>query len=327
MVSVFLGGGTPSLWEPEWIGRTLQCIREEINLAPDAEISMEMNPNECSEELMSQVHSMGVNRVSLGVQSLQGDLLRSMDRLHSPEQALQALEWLRKSNFRSWSADLIFGLPGQELSGWVNELNTLLSTGVPHVSAYNLMVEPGTPLLQRLERGQVELPEESVQVAMLTEGRRILRDAGFLAYEFSNFCQPGHESVQNGIYWDGTDYLGIGAGAHGFLWTGESGVRQSNIRKFGSYMDAIERNGKAPDFQEEIDPHTHAIELLMTGLRRKTGVSLEVISRKTGMDVAAHWEAVFCELTEAGHLQQDGETLVLSEAAIPLSDGIFVEFF
>ena len=127
---------------------------------------------------MSQVHSMGVNRVSLGVQSLQGDLLRSMDRLHSPEQALQALEWLRKSNFRSWSADLIFGLPGQELSGWVNELNTLLSTGVPHVSAYNLMVEPGTPLLQRLERGQVELPEESVQVAMLTAGRPILRDAG-----------------------------------------------------------------------------------------------------------------------------------------------------
>ena len=327
VISVFLGGGTPSLWEPAWIGRTLACIQDQGGLAPDAEISMEVNPNECSPELLDAVHSMGVNRVSVGVQSLRSDLLHSMDRLHSPEQALQALEWIGSRGFKSWSADLIFGLPGQEIATWTEDIHTILTTGAPHISAYNLMVEPGTLLRQRVERGHVELPEDSVQVEMLQVGRSLAREQGFIPYEFSNFCQPGHDSLQNRLYWDGSDYLGIGAGAHGFRWSGQSGVRQSNIRKFGAYMNAVEQTGYAPDFREDIDPLTHAIELMMTGLRRDTGVSLSTIKTKTGIDVETVWEPILSDLLDEGHLVRDGEKWILAEDSIPLSDGIFVRFF
>ena len=327
VVSVFLGGGTPSLWDSNQVERVLQTVRDQYNLDPSAEITMEMNPNETSEKGLDAILEAGCNRVSLGVQSLRDPLLQKMDRRHTAQQAIEALGWLPGRGFNSWSADLIFGLPGQTLAVWEEDLRTLLSLEVPHLSTYNLMVEPTTPLHRMVHQGKVELPEDDVQVQMLMSGRALVREHGLTPYEISNSALPGHESIHNSLYWTGSPYLGIGAGAHGFIPREGGGRRQMDIRKFTEYMRHIQETGAAVGTWEEVSAETHGVELLMTGLRRSEGVHLGELSDQTGLDIDGLYATPMSRLVEAGLLQRQGERIQLTEASIPVSDAIFLEFF
>lgn len=325
--SIFLGGGTPSLWETSQVKRVLDVVKEQFSLSNNVEISVEMNPNETSPEILDGFRKAGCNRVSLGIQSLRDDLLKNMARRHSARQAIEALRWIKKAGFNSFSADLIFGLPGQSLDMWTEDLQQVLEMGVPHLSTYNLMVEHGTPLYLQVKRGQVSLPEDNLQVDMLTEGRKLIRQSGLSPYEISNSAIQGHESVHNEVYWSGAAYLGVGAGSHGFLPESGGGKRQANIRKFTHYMNAIDEKGTAIQEEETVDPSTHAIELMMTGLRRTDGVDIAEVAHQTLHNRDKLFRGEIEELVREGLLERIASRLVIPEEHIPVSDSIFLRFF
>ena len=325
--SIFLGGGTPSLWLTEHVKDVLQVVRDHFQLTTDVEVTVEMNPNETSPEILDGFIEAGCNRVSLGVQSFRDDLLKRMDRRHSSYQAIQALRWIQSSGFRSWSGDLIFGLPGQSLEIWLEDLEQLLDLGVPHLSTYNLMVEQGTPLYLQVQRGQVTLPEDELQVEMLVKGREVIRQKGREPYEISNSSIPGHESLHNQLYWDGSPYLGIGAGSHGFIPNGAGGRRQSNIRKFTEYITSATHTGSAVQSEEKVDAATHAVELIMTGLRRTRGIDLSEVGQRTRLNPDSIFPAQIDALLEEGLLISSRNRLFIPEKHIPVSDAIFLRFF
>jgi oxygen-independent coproporphyrinogen-3 oxidase len=327
IISIFLGGGTPSLWDTRQVSRVLQTVREHYTVDPHAEVTMEMNPNETSEAGLDAILEAGCNRVSLGVQSLRDPLLKKMDRRHSAHQAIEALSWLPNRGFKSWSADLIFGLPGQTLEVWEEDVQSLLDTGLPHLSTYNLMVEARTPLHRMVQQGKVVLPKDEDQVQMLMVGRELVRRQGLEPYEISNSARPGHESIHNNLYWNGNPYLGIGAGAHGFLPKEGGGRRQMNIRKYAEYMRSVLANGTAIETWENVSPETHGIELLMTGLRKTEGIHIGTLNDRTGLPIDHIFKEQFTDLVKEGLLIQSGDWLRLTEESIPVSDAIFLKFF
>ena len=347
IVSVFFGGGTPGLWGPEPVGRVLRAAEAALGITDlDAlEVTIEVNPGECDEDMLRGYRQVGVNRVSFGVQSLDDRLLAAVDRIHRAEEAREALRMAPRCGFERWSCDVMFGLPGQSLARWERDLREIVSLGPSHVSAYNLIVEEGTPLALYVRDGKVKLPPDSRQVRMLERGRELLEEAGLARYEISNFARPGQESIHNLLYWTGRPYLGLGAGAHSFVSSrtgatdgadaaaGEHGVpgavgrRTTNVRKFGEYMAAVNRGGRALAFEEAIDPLTHVRERLMTGLRLDRGVDLDDIRAVTGIDVLDRFSGEVGALRAEGLLALDGATLRLTEQAVAISDAVFRRFF
>lgn len=330
LVSIFFGGGTPGLWGPGPVGRVLRAVELALGV-PDLEaleVTIEVNPGECDEAMLRGYREQGVNRVSFGVQSLDDRLLKAVDRIHSAEEAREALRAAPRAGFERWSCDVMFGLPGQSLARWERDLREIVSLGPSHVSAYNLIVEEGTPLARFVRDGKVKLPPDSRQVRMLERGRELLAEGGLPRYEISNFARPGQESVHNLLYWTGRPYLGLGAGAHSFVAGGPAlGRRSTNIRKFGEYMDAVTRDGVASAFTEDIDPETHVRERLMTGLRLDRGLDLEDVRAVTGVDVRAMFPRELRGLLADGLLIDDGATLRLTERAVAISDSVFRRFF
>ena len=183
----------------------------------------------------------GCNRVSFGVQAMEDGLLRSMDRIHTVDDARDAMRAAAAVGFESWSADLIFGLPGQTMERWASDLREVLSFSPPHLSVYNLMVEPGTPLAMMVRDAKVHLPPDELQLEMLAFGAEEIARHGLTRYEISNFSLKNHHSRHNLLYWTGRPYLGLGAGAHGFVQNTENpqvlAKRQVNIRKYSEYMN------------------------------------------------------------------------------------------
>lgn len=332
LVSVFFGGGTPGLWGAEAVGRVLRAVEGAFGGVDALEVTIEVNPGECDEGMLRAYREVGVNRVSFGVQSLDDTLLLAMDRIHTADEAREALRAVGRAGFRRWSCDLMFGLPGQTVTRWERDLAEVVALGASHVSAYNLMVEEGTPLARFVRDGKVRLPPESRQVRMLERAVAVLGKAGVGRYEISNFARPGEESVHNLLYWTGRPYLGIGAGAHSFVPgvgggnLASLGRRSTNVRKFGEYMDAVGREGVAIAFSEEIDPETHVRERLMTGLRLDRGLDVEDVLAVTGIDVRERFERVLRGLIRDGLLVDQG-TLRLTPQAVAVSDSVFRRFF
>ena len=231
--TLYLGGGTPSLWEPSELGRFLTALRAAPGLAPGAELTLEANPAEVTPDRVAAWRDLGVNRVSLGVQALDDPMLRSADRLHDAATAERALDLIATAGFASWSADLIFGLAQQTLANWDQTLSRALAFAPPHLSVYALTVEPRTTLARQVRDGAVTLPGDSVQVRMLFRARERLRAAGYVHYEVSSYAKPGHRAVHNSSYWEMRPYLGLGPGAHGFA----PPERRTNVRRPRQYIE------------------------------------------------------------------------------------------
>lgn len=332
LVSVFLGGGTPGLWGPGPVGEVLRAVERHFGALGGAEVTIEVNPGECDEAMLRAYREeSGCNRVSFGVQALSDPLLVAMDRIHSADEARAAMRAVVRAGYARWSADLIFGLPGQSLDRWEQDLRELIDHGPPHVSVYNLMVEPGTPLHRFVRDGKVRLPPDDLQLAMLERGREILEAAGLARYEISNFAVPGQHSVHNLLYWTGRPYLGLGAGAHSFVPaaadTGALGLRRGNVRKYTEYMATAGRTGRAVAFEEAISPLVHVQERLMTGLRLDAGLDTADVERYTGLDPADVFDKVAAALAADGLLATDGARWRLTAQAVPISDAVFARFF
>lgn len=241
ITSIFFGGGTPGEMEPEAVGAMVAAVRMIGPLAEDAEVTLEANPATLLAERMADFRAAGVTRLSLGVQSFLGDELKFLDRLHSPEAAAACVKAARRARFDSASIDLIYGLPGQTGPEWAQSLRQALALEPDHISCYSLTVEEGTVLAARVERGEVPAPDPDIVAAMYESACEALHLAGYEHYEISNWARRGHRSRHNVCYWTEGDYLGTGAGAHGYL----AGTRYENVAHPAAYIQAIGERQRA----------------------------------------------------------------------------------
>jgi len=241
VTSIAFGGGTPGEVPPTDIAAIVGAIRVAAPLAPDAEVSLEANPGTADRAHFARLRAAGVTRLSLGAQSFDAAELHFLDRIHSPQAIVAAFNAAREAQFRSVSLDLIYGLPGQARSAWQSNVEQGLSLSPDHLSLYALTIEPGTPLAARVDHGEVESPDPDLVADMYEWSAARLASAGFEHYEISNWARPGHRSCHNQVYWNDGDYIGIGAGAHGYV----DGTRFENVAHPRAYMDLVAKEGRA----------------------------------------------------------------------------------
>ena len=262
--SLYFGGGTPSLWDPACIEAVVGAVRTNPGLRDGAEVTLEANPEDVHGESCKRWLDAGINRLSLGIQSTRERFLKAADRRHDETTAVQAIETVVAAGFDSFSVDLIFGLAGQKVEDWRLELDRILDFDIPHLSVYGLTVEPRTVLALQVNRGQVVLPDDGDQHDMFMMTRHRLRQAGYDHYEVSSYARPGHRAIHNSGYWEWRPYLGLGAGAHGFVGR----RRWENIGRPSRYISTC-LDGYLPVKTDEVLPvETCAFERLMVGLRR-----------------------------------------------------------
>lgn len=270
--TVYLGGGTPSQLSVEQISAILQTIRQHYCLMPDAEITMEANPGDLSLDMLTNLRQTGVNRLSLGIQSFHDDQLRLIGRRHDAQQAIQAVHMAQQAGFDNLSIDLIYGLPGQTMEIWTEDINMALSLDVQHISAYCLSYEEGTRMSQMRNSGQIAEMDEDLQLQMYDTLVDRLTQEGFLHYEVSNFAKPGHHSRHNSSYWNDTPYIGIGAGAHAY-------DGQTRSWWIGNLQDYIQQS-LAHQLQyesERLTPADRVNERIMLSLRTANGLELSTL--------------------------------------------------
>ncbi|MGI8794959.1 MAG: radical SAM family heme chaperone HemW [Acidimicrobiales bacterium] len=264
--SVFFGGGTPSLLP----GHLLLEILGAIGTIPDAEVTVECNPETVTAELLTQYRAGGVNRLTFGVQSMQPSTLASLGRQHDPAEAVRAIGLARSSGFDSFNVDLIYGAAGETIEDWRATLDAVAALDPPHVSAYALTVEPGTPLAEDSARH----PDDDDQAAKYLMTEEVLSGAGLANYEISNWAKPGHECRHNLLYWSQGNYRGIGCAAHSH----KDGRRWWNVRTPERYIAAIERGESPLAVEEVLDADTRQVELHQLSLRTRDGVPTDALS-------------------------------------------------
>ena len=286
VTSVFFGGGTPSLMAPGTAEAVLTRIAQRWQLAGDAEVTLEANPNSVEAARFAGFRAAGVNRVSIGVQALEDRALRFLGRAHDAAEARRAIGAARR-HFDRFSFDLIYARPGQTIGTWVPELREALTMAGDHLSVYQLTIEPGTAFHAAHARGDVVLPDEDAAAELFETTQEVLAAAGLPAYEISNHAPPGAECRHNLVYWRYEDYVGVGPGAHGRLTTDGKKLATRQERAPETWLAAVRDRGHATAEAREVAPRDAAEEALMMGLRLTGGIAAESFRARTGLDLDA----------------------------------------
>lgn len=276
LTSIFFGGGTPSLLTATQLGRILNKLREKIPLHPECEISLEANPGTLTPEQLSGYRALGVNRVSLGVQAFQAELLAACGRLHGVEEVYEAVHDLRTVGINHFNLDLIFGLPHQTLEHWQQSLQALIAISPPHVSIYDLTIESGTKFGRLYRPGDAPLPPEEATVEMYLMARELLTQAGYIHYEISNFARPGFQCRHNRVYWENRPYFGFGMGSVGY----EGRRRIQQPKTLYDYFEQV-KAGIHP-MPPETASEEAWMDTLMLGLRLQEGLDLAHLQASFG---------------------------------------------
>jgi oxygen-independent coproporphyrinogen-3 oxidase len=359
--TLFFGGGTPSLMPLVEVERILEGLRRHLGLTLDAEVTLEANPGTVDETYLSRLREMGVNRLSLGVQSFRDDELAFLGRIHSAKEARAAYRAARSAGFDNVSLDLIFGLPGQPTDRWMESLNEAINLGPEHLSLYPLTVEDGTPLARDVARGRTPAPDPDLQAELYLRGTERLAPAGYDQYEISNWARPGRHCRHNLTYWRNGFWLGLGAGAHSHLpgnWEpGARNLRQRRIRlrrkepgisercyRFAAevsprrYIELVNETWKQwsqegtltmdemrqVTFREEAGASLELSDTLVLGLRLCDGVSVRELRRRFGQAALESHAAAFEEAVSLGLLERADGGLRLTARGRLLANEVFV---
>ena len=320
--SIYFGGGSPSLLNPQKIEALLNFLSDEYAFVSDPEITLEVNPDDATNDYLTMLKAAGINRISLGVQSFIERDLKLMNRVHSSNQAQEALSNTARL-FSNFSLDLIYGMPYSNLLEWEQNINMALEYNPPHLSSYALTVEEATALHYQVKKGQILLlPEEAVQdqYLLLLE---LTEQYGLINYEFSNFGKPNYFSINNRNYWQGKPYLGIGPGAHSY--DGDA-LRKWNLSNNARYIKAIE-DGKQPVKEEKLSTKDRYNEYIMTGLRTIDGISLDHIKKLFGSQYAQYLEEQAARHFSDHNFYWDGDRLKVAKKAKFLTDGLAADLF
>ena len=297
--TVYLGGGTPSCLAPERLARVIAGVARHLEIVPGADLFLEANPEDVSFAAAAAWRELGVSTVSLGVQSLDDRDLHILGRRHTAAQALRAAEILLGSGFHTVSLDLIFGLEGQRAASWRHQLEQVVTLGVDHISCYQLTIHENTVFGRRRDRGLMSELGEAEQAELFLLTHELLADAGFHAYEISNFARsPEHRSRHNRKYWDHTPYLGLGPSAHSF----SAGRRWWNRRKLRLWRAALDQGRQPVAGEERLSRDQLLLEAVMLSLRTPGGIDLAVIEERFGRDLLAANAEVLDRWRSSGHL-------------------------
>ncbi len=304
LTSIFFGGGTPSLLDPENVAALIADAAKHFSLADDIEITLEANPTSIEAGRFAGYAAAGVNRVSIGVQSFDEAALKFLGREHSASQAIAAIELARKI-FPRLSFDLIYARPNQTEQNWRAELNQALTLAADHLSLYQLTIEPGTKFATQYARGDFTLPNDDTQARLYEATAEEAGKFGLAPYEISNYARPGGESRHNLAYWRYADYAGIGPGAHGRLTLNGAKFATQKHRAPEPWADFVEASGTGETVTEQISAADQAREALLMGLRLAEGIASETFQSRTGVNLADALEpAILTQAIEAGYLTQ-----------------------
>lgn len=318
--TIYLGGGTPSLLREADLDRLFKAIDRLYGLGDAKEITIEGNPDDLHPDYVAQLKHLPINRISMGIQSFHDDDLRLLNRRHSAQQAIEAVENCVKAGLENISIDLIYGLPGQTPERWAKNLDTAISLQVPHLSAYHLTYEKGTPLDRMREAGQITPIDEDTSLILFGQLIDQLGKAGYEHYEISNFARPNRYSRHNSSYWQGIPYIGLGPSAHSY----DKKSRQWNIASIGSYIKAIQE-GQLPFEREELSVHDQYDDYIITRTRTSWGLNPSEILTLFGQ---AYHDYFMCQATKAqtkGLLEIHDGNFRLTRAGIFISDSVMVE--
>ncbi len=318
IVSIFVGGGTPSLMDLDLFADWLSLLKRQFQVPEHIEFTIEANPESVTVERLQVLKELGVNRPVFGTQSFNTRLLELLGRRHNPYHSQRAVYLAHALDFRNFGVDLIFGLPGQTSRMLSDDLDQILDLEPPHISFYQLTVEDGTPLAGQVASGEVQMPSPELSLAMYRGGSERMIEAGYHRYEVSSFAKPGHACQHNLRYWEGGDFLGLGPSAHSFL----DGRRFANTSNLGEYIRSLQ-SGMLPRFVDESGHEERMTEAIMLGLRTAQGISRSAFAQRFGVPLEERFDREqYNILVETGHLIPDRGTLRLSEEGIYLADEI-----
>jgi len=316
--SIFVGGGTPSLVNTDSLGRWLRLVRDLFDVVDGIEFSIEMNPESVTRDNLSALRDLGVTRPVFGIQSFDRNLLMSLGRDHDSHQSRRAIYLANALGFRNIGVDLIFGLPGQTSRMLSSDLDQIIDLEPRHISFYQLIVEPGTPLAERVASGEMHMPDQELSLALYQGGCERFAEAGYRRYEVSSFAQPGFECAHNIRYWEGGDYLGLGPAAHSFV----GGRRFANPESLDQYVDALSR-GILPSVPDGSGREERMTEAILLGLRTSQGISRSAFSRRFGVDLEERLDREqYRVFLRSGHLVAEDDNLRLSDHGVYLADEI-----
>jgi oxygen-independent coproporphyrinogen-3 oxidase len=309
--TIYFGGGTPSLLKIAGLGQITAELHKNFNITGNAEVTVEVNPDTVDGDFFKKLPGIGVNRVSIGIQSFNDNELLTLGRIHDARTSLRAIEAVKKSEIRNLSLDLIFGIPGQDEKSWQRTLSLAVKQNPDHISAYGLTIEKGTPLETLIKSRELAAVSDDVQAKMYRALLQAMAGSGFDRYEISNFAHPGFESRHNLKYWEGEKYLGLGPAAHSF----DGQLRSANFRDLEKYTRMLDKNHLPVAFSEKLTDYQKKQERLLLGLRLASGVPLaevETVINKTAM----------ATLISSGHIFINDDRVLLSEKGLLVADEV-----
>lgn len=320
--TVFIGGGTPSVLLPKQMERILQKVYEVFELEKRPEITIEINPGTVNEEKLQCYKENGVNRLSMGLQSVNNEKLRLLGRIHTYQDFVGSYELARKVGFDNISLDLISSIPGQTLQDWKKELETAVAQKPEHISVYQLIIEEGTPFYEKYAEHPELLPDEETSREIYLWTGKFLKEAGYEQYEISNYTKPGKESRHNLKYWERGDYLGLGLGAASMV----RNIRMSNTKDMKTYLERCTQPKTMREDVQFLEEPRQMEEFMFLGLRKTRGVSKKEFRRTFGREMNMVYEKALHKCLENGMLLEHKDRIFLSEEGTLLSNMVLSEF-
>ncbi|WP_324674374.1 radical SAM family heme chaperone HemW [Hymenobacter sp. GOD-10R] len=321
--TIYFGGGTPSLLTGAELNTIFEAIHKHFGVSPQAEITLEANPDDLTAAKLRELCASPINRLSIGLQSFHEPHLRLMNRAHSAIESLSGVRAAQDAGFENISVDLIYGVPASDHRIWEQDMQQVFALGVPHLSCYALTIEPDTVFGRRLRKGTFVAPPDDFVAQQFELLLAQMHAHGYEQYEISNFCQPGRESRHNSNYWRGVPYLGLGPSAHSF-----DGIsRQYAVANNTQYVTAVLERHEVPATYEVLSPTDRANEYLMTSLRTARGCDLAYLRDTLGLDLAAQHSDYLQHLAQNGWATLRQEVLVLTDTGKLLADQITLELF
>ncbi|ANU25575.1 radical SAM family heme chaperone HemW [Planococcus versutus] len=320
--TIFLGGGTPTSLTPAQLEKLLSYIHQYVPMAANLEWTSEANPDELTKDKIQVLFDGGVNRLSMGVQSFDDDLLKRLGRTHSNSDVKRAVDSARQVGFKNLSFDLMYGLPGQTMEQWDDTLKRAFAFDLPHFSAYSLIIEPKTVFYNLMTKGKLNTITEDLEADMYEKLMNEMDQHGLKQYEISNFARPGHESHHNLLYWNNVEYIGVGAGAHGYV----DGVRYSNAGPLKKYMSPLDSNER-PILDTHIVPiHEKMEEEMFLGLRKTNGVSLSHFQTKFQKPIQDVYGEILKKEVAKGNLEIASDFVRLTRKGRFVGNEVFEQF-
>lgn len=320
--TIYVGGGTPTSLSAQQLDVLLAGIRQRLPFDEGNEFTVEANPGDLTLEKLAVMKNYGVNRLSMGVQTFDNQLLKKIGRKHTAEDVYQTMALLEQSDFQNVSIDLIYALPGQTLASFRDTLNQAIQLGLPHYSLYSLILENKTMFMNWVRQGKIQLSDQDVEGQMFEETISAMEAAGLHQYEVSNFAKHGKESQHNLVYWNNDHYYGIGAGASGYI----NNIRYKNHGPIQHYLKPLQVDSLPIIEREELSLENQIEEEMFLGLRKRKGVSKIVFKEKFGIDFETIYAKVVADLVQKGLLVEENEFIRLTETGLFIGNAVFEAF-